>query len=61
MGARKGVVQASVRVFKQHVQEERHAYGALQSAKGAQEKDFDKLRDIMEEVTDQEIDELRAK
>lgn len=34
---------------------------ALKSAKEAQEKEFEAIKEVMEEVTDQEIEELRAR
>ena len=43
------------------VQEEQDDQEALQLAKEAQEKEFEILRTLMEEATDQEIEELRAK
>lgn len=42
-------------------QEEQGNQEALQISKEAQEKDFEILRTVMEETTDQEIEELRAR
>lgn len=42
-------------------QEEQDSQEALQLAKEAQEKEFEILRALMEDTTDQEIEELRAK
>ena len=43
------------------LQEEQENQEALQLAKEAQEREFTILRTLMEESTDQEIEELRAK
>ena len=42
-------------------QEHRDLLEALGSAKLAQEKEFEAVKEVMEEVTDQEIEELRAR
>ena len=42
-------------------QEQRDLLQAIKSAKEAQETEFKVVKGVMEEVTDQEIDELRAR
>lgn len=42
-------------------QEQRDLFESLKSAKEAQEKEFEAVKEVMEEVTDQEIEELRAR
>lgn len=44
-----------------HLQEQAGGHEALQAAKTAQEKEFAVLKQVMEDVTDEEIEELKAR
>jgi hypothetical protein len=53
--------KSSTSLLNSTTQEEQDNQEALQLAKEAQEREFNILRTLMEESTDQEIEELRAK
>jgi hypothetical protein len=53
--------KSSTSLLNSTTQEEPDNQEALQLAKEAQEREFNILRTLMEESTDQEIEELRAK
>ena len=44
-----------------HMQDEQDNQESLQLAKEAQEREFELTRGLMEEITDEEIEDLRAK